>query len=391
MYQSESIKKNSLHIYFFCVLILPSPFLNYIGLTGMSESIIILILSSPFFFFLYKGKKWVILSILLMLMICSITAFYYKDIKLIIINFILISYLVLHNILNHETLEDFVDLASNFFLVMLIFCWVGLIYSLKGGLPTGTIINPDTRPNYWYLTTFSNVRFGKLIRPSGIYDEPGALSFFIISIVLLRLYLNKIDKKNILLLILGCVTFSLAHLLFSVLIYFYIHKRISFKSKVLYDIVLIISIIIFFLVMFDAINALVLERLKFNSNTGRFVGDNRSIQLKAVFHFLSENGIFWGAYGYDNVFKEYGTIGENPLTRLALDGLFVSLPYYFGVLIMSIAVFFSSKRMLIFVMILLFLQRPYLSSIGYSAFFILFFRIAINELQNNKNMFFFVK
>jgi hypothetical protein len=97
---------------------------------------------------------------------------------------------------------------------MLIGAYLGFVYALAGGAPIFSIKNPDNRTSWLYLTTFTNARIGRIIRPSGFFDEPGALSFFICITAMLRNINKRNSKITLLLLFTGFITLSLAHLVY---------------------------------------------------------------------------------------------------------------------------------------------------------------------------------
>ena len=66
-----------------------------------------------------------------------------------------------------------------------------------------SIVNEDSRSNGFYLSTFSNSYVRGVIRPAGIYDEPGALSFVACIIAALRKIRGFSEKGTWIILILG--------------------------------------------------------------------------------------------------------------------------------------------------------------------------------------------
>ena len=59
-------------------------------------------------------------------------------------------------------------------------------------------------------------------------------------------------------------------------------------------------------------------------------------------------------------------MGENPLSPLVIDGLFISWPYYLVLGVLFVAPAFGRKYMVSFAYGALLLQRPYMIGVGYS-------------------------
>ncbi|HAZ3859399.1 TPA: O170 family O-antigen polymerase, partial [Escherichia coli] len=99
---------------------------------------------------------------------------------------------------------------------------IGFIYAAIGGSAIYTITNPNGREFYFYLTTFTVTNYSGFIRPSAFFDEPGALSFYICFVVMLREILWPRKRAlNFALLAFGIVTLSLAHIVFTILYVIY--------------------------------------------------------------------------------------------------------------------------------------------------------------------------
>ena len=127
-------------------------------------------------------------------------------------------------------MEWFLTLATAFMLVLLIGAIIGFALALNGAQPLFDIANSDGRPNYFYYTTFSNMRWGNVIRSSGLYDEPGAFSYMICAVSALRHLRGRDARVTWLMLGMGFVTLSLAHLVYVLL--HALAERSSFRNVV---------------------------------------------------------------------------------------------------------------------------------------------------------------
>ena len=203
--------------------------------------------------------------------------------------------------------------------------------------------NNDGRINYFFYTTLTNVYLGNFIRPSGIYDEPGALSFYVCFVAAMRHLLNKDNKLTWLLLIFGFITLSLAHLIYC--FFHFLSERFSKKNILRFSGLAVFLIVLGFgsgahqLLSDKLINRLAV------TEDGTIAGDNRSFRMFSVIDLIEKDSyVFW--FGADPVCRfdylvckqMFPLMGENPLSPLAFDGFLVSWPYYFSVFILVIIV-----------------------------------------------------
>jgi hypothetical protein len=278
----------------------------------------------------------------------------------------------------------FIDFATKFMFVLLAGCFIGFFYALIGGTPICEF-HYSGHPRTWYLfltTQTSGVMpfpGVTVIRPTGIYDESGALSFFVCALAFIRALANKNEKETFLLLLFGNITFSMVHFMcFCIYLMYLLVKNIKKKSMILYAILTVfISLLTYyqFKEIFD--NAL-LARFEYNEATGKLHGDNRSEQLEISIKLLDFDSFLWGKDEliYQDVGKfnqKYGYVLESPLGPLVLNGILVSFVFYLFFGSIFLAGLVCPKKSFIFVGIaMLFLQRPYFENTGYSLYFVLF-------------------
>jgi hypothetical protein len=277
--------------------------------------------------------------------------------------------------LNRATLERFSRILSKIMLFVLIGAVIGTIYAYFGGVSLLQFRNEDGRWNQLFLTTLTNSQFLNFIRPAGIFDEPGALSFIVCLTAGLRHGLGHGKRLTWTILILGFITFSVAHLIFVAL---YSLESLKGYRWTIRPIFIVGSVLVGILALFYFVQPLqeIFSLLFLNRISGVDLGNDRSRALQNGLRYLNENSFFFGinpecATGAANCAdKGYKYYGDTPLTLLVHWGLFVSLPYYltmiFGLVI--------SIRYVDFVMVgilALLLQRPYTMSLGYSILILL--------------------
>lgn len=201
---------------------------------------------------------------------------------------------------------------------------------------------------------------GTFFRPSGIYDEPGALSFVVCIIAALRSILGMNKKVTWVLLGLGFITLSLAHVIY---VTFHFINEKGFRNKVGALGLLGVSFIVLYFLIPEV--ASVFERLfgRFlpSGDPNRFVeGDNR---LK---HFLTDFALLSSATWRDFLFGFEGASNCCvPTWPLVQRGVLGSWPYYFALgllILLSIRV----RNWALFAVALLCMQRPSIQSAGYS-------------------------
>ena len=335
-------------------------------------------------------KKWLVIVGGVLFISAIIPALFWNDPRLIFLpSFLFVAILLLAQATTKE-LSYYIDIASWFLLFMLIGAVIGYFLARIGVSPLFEFKNPDGRLNYFFYTTFTNVYQGNYIRPSGIYDEPGALSFFVCVIAFAR---QKMQKKSLLtwiLLILGLITFSLMHLIY--ILIFLAGQKISLKQVKKVGITFFLLFMLLLSTgMWGTLNNKLFSRLEIDEN-GRIAGDNRSVLMFTAANVLNEVDHAW-LVGVDvdctfdrlSCTQKWGGIIANPLEPVVSQGLFLSWPYYIFLILGFISLFGGRKNFAFFAVTLLFVQRPYLLVLGYSFMGILAlwlqFRIAPTTLE----------
>ena len=336
-------------------------------------------------FILNNGKfsKVVFMSLIILLSFSLMNAFYWSSMTFkVSIYFYAILLIILT--FDYSDIYKYIDYLSTIFILMLIGCIIGFLYAYFGGQALLAFPNEDGRPNGLFLTTFSSSYFDGLIRPSAIYDEPGALSFLLCITTALRESFGMNRKISWILLIGGLITLSTAHAIFFVC--FYIKTQwISFKR---FLISIIFAILILYILMsIESPISVILDYIfnRFVIVDGSFAGDNRSPLIISAYNYLDLKTFLFGLDGDcimgspSCLIKGYTQYCCNPLTPIVHYGIFLSIPYYaslFFILFKSI----KHKDLIIFGVFLLLLQRPYIMAYGYSVIlFIYLYSLTFNK------------
>lgn len=259
-------------------------------------------------------------------------------------------------------------------LALLISAWVGFFLALLGFDSTISFANPGDRTARLYITTLANTYYQfagtTVIRPSAIYDEPGALSFFAIAGVFLCEMMGGMRRRSWCLLILGFITVSLAHIIFFVVFVAHIlgnFKRIWFLLAVVIGALFLNRLANETTVETNASGYIIkLTLLRLATSEDGLEGDNRStLTINAVELLKKANPLL----GIDStcvsaVFRcrdIFGNFGENPLSPLVAGGLLGTGGIYLLGFIFLFAYACKTRMPWLFIGLgLMYLQRPYL-------------------------------
>jgi hypothetical protein len=332
-------------------------------------------------FYVFSGGKllkmptaWMF-GIAVLMFISILMAFFWSDFKYLGIYIFLIVSIILNSQCKHEGIISFVDISTRFIILLLIGSLIAFILDQVGiGNITGFETNKG-RLMYVYIASLAPyLGESSVIRTSGIYDEPGAFSMFICMLAAIR-HLYGFDKKTTwAILLLGFITFSVAHFVYVAVHYF------SEKRTVVQNIVCSIFIALLVVLVVNTDNQYS-ERLSVDDK-GELKADNRSFRMVNAYVHINENrDVLIKGVGpncnFQTVVKCKITHSEaNPLEPLLNLGL-ASIPYYFVVVIFLFS-FLKNKKYLVLAGIgLLLVQRPYLTSISYSGMLVMMLNILL--------------
>jgi len=353
-------------------LIMISPVLSHIGVRGTFVTLVLF----ATLFVVFGGveirlKRWFLFLSMTVLVLACVPTLFWMDVRYTLASIFLIFSLFLLQLSDSRAMEWFLTLATGLMLVLLSGAIIGFILALNGAEPLFDVANTDGRPNYFFYTTFSVMRWGNVIRPSGIYDEPGAFSFMICAVSALRHLRGRDTRVTWLMLAMGFITLSLAHL-----VYVLLHamaERLRFRNVVGIAVTLLpLMLVAGYLGGFDILEKRLLSRATITAS-GEVVGDNRSRKMaNAAAHLGAHPGsILFGAdpscrFEQETCKDKFPFMGENPLSPLVIHGVFISWPYYLVLSVLFIAPIFGRKYMVSFAYGALLLQRPYMIGVGYS-------------------------
>jgi hypothetical protein len=288
--------------------------------------------------------------------------------------------LIITKYINHELLIKTSKIFTYFVFILLLGAWFSFFYSFFGGDPLFVYSNMDSKSIFFYGGTFTNASLFGIIRPAGIYDEPGAFSFVIWILILLRHKIYDYNKITILLAILGLITFSLTHFicLAIYLISYFFKNKINHNTRYFLFIFLIL-LTIFFLYIKNNIPEVNFFFDRFNIEDGKVSGDNRSEELINFFKFFNLKMFLIGvplcSLNREACGFIYGSVSANPFTPIFYNGFICTWPYYLLVVVLLYTILNKKIKMPFIILLLLILQRPYFMELGYSLMILIIVKI----------------
>lgn len=251
--------------------------------------------------------------------------------------------------------------------------WIGFIYSFFGGEAIASIQNPDGRQNFFFLTTFSISVSENYIRPSAIYDEPGAFSFFICALCTLREILKKNRNVTATILIGGVVTLSIAHVIY--MVFHFGSYLLNLKYRKSFSATLILVSMMSVILLAPGASSLIHQQIfdravqygtgtQANPREAAMVNVYQEITPERLLLGFGERCVSRSAKCVDEMGGDYG---ENPLTPLVYGGVLLAWPYYLTILALIIHGLFVPRHIFVVGFALLLLQRPYALEFPYSA------------------------
>jgi len=349
------------------------------------------------------------------------------DYKIFIIIALQIMYFLIHALLYSETsnlmcvisifsagctfifCKNFVNyktLAKSYILMMIIIGVLGVIAFFLAAIgllkPIAEYQNVDTRTLYNFIFTFTNsmeIIEGKyILRIAGFFDEPGTMAFFLIFALLINKVVFNSKKSEILILISGFFTFSLAFYIigFFYLLFFYFNFKSIKKIKKISVIFLSISIILFSYLFYNIIsNDQILLNKVYKLSINRIIlfidrgieSTNREKSVINAFQQFIKYPFFGtGRLYYEEYLKEeagkHSIVGY--LLIFGVIGVFFMFLHVWHLLSVCLDVKILEKKFfnltIFFILFLNFCQRPYV--IGYFNYFSILILIECIKEQN---------
>lgn len=308
-------------------------------------------------------------AVVVILFFAALLSIYWQDFKLLFYPIYFVGAAIAALSLPVATRVSLVKWVSYVMVVISVGAIVAFVYALIGGTPLWILPNPDGRSNYFYLTSLTNVVLGRVIRPSGIFDEPGTLSFMICFVAAARHLCGMPKKTTWVLLLTGLITLSLAHLVY--IVCHLLSEKLFTKKFFIWAAVLLGSLVglSFHPDVAELLDSAFFSR--FAVVDGRLAGDNRSDLLMNAYSYLDLSSFMVGLHSscstdYSACRARYGMLGENVLGPLVQSGIFLSLPYYAVLLWLLITGVRRRSNFVLVGLALLLMQRPYVMSFGYA-------------------------
>jgi hypothetical protein len=310
-----------------------------------------------------------IIGMAIIVLAATVVALYWHDFKLPFAPLYFLVAAVALSAMPEQGQRALVARLSALLQILCIGAMLGFSYALMGGMPLFELPNLDGRTNYFYLSTFTNVVLGKVIRPSGIFDEPGTLSYFICMVAASRHMMGMSKRGTWTLLMSGLITLSLAHILYMVL--HMLSERILSK-RFLFWLVVLACVLVglsFHPAVADLLNDAFFKR--FVVVDGQLAGDNRSALFLNAYRHLDMASFLVGldptcVTDYLTCKAKFGMLGENVLGPLVQGGIFISLPYYLVLAWLLVAGCARRSNWVLIGLALLLMQRPYVMTYGYA-------------------------
>ena len=191
-----SVEKSKLANSFLVLsLVSISPIFPFFGLKGIFFYILFISLYLILNFEQIIFRKIELVIIFFFSFLSAIGALLLSDLNVFFSSIMFTMTLMVVSSMSEKNRKNTIDLMSIFLQIILVMAIISFIYTLLGGEPIFSITNPDGRENHFLLTSFSNSFWSGFSRPSGIFDEPGTLSFFVCSVCALRQLFSLEEKK----------------------------------------------------------------------------------------------------------------------------------------------------------------------------------------------------
>lgn len=320
-------------------------------------------------------KTWVVYVTIVVIITSSFTALYWGETRYTLFNLYFIVAIIGVSFATQRDIDKFVELASWLAIFLAIGAVVAWFLSKAGVQPLISFYRHGSETRLLDVYPFSfglwTLKFG--FRPAGIYDEPGALSFFICCVAYLRKVLGKDERWTWLILIGGLVTVSLAHLVF--IIFYFISSAHRPKQFVLiFFISVLIGAAAYNTTIGHEVASGFMSRLTIIDDGGvpSIAGDSRSGLINNAYSTIIDNNevILWGippscTFDPDSCRGNYESMSDNFLSPLVFRGILISWPYY-AYFLVGLLLIRGWKDLAFLGILVLLLQRPYVTSFGYS-------------------------
>lgn len=277
-------------------------------------------------------------------------------------------------------LDKFLNSFKNIILVMSICSLLIFLLGIFINLPYyEEFKNPDGRSNFNFIISFSNTVYDvggvRLIRPSGFFDEPGSLSFYLIVLLIINeLSFNNSFLKYIIILC-GCATLSIAFYII-VFVYLLFNIRSWFNMRAFIGSIVALLMVLYFTSKLsteqgDVLKKFTVDRVESlfqnDNSSGYNQGNNRKELIEnAILAVSTKPFIGLGlSYSEESSSILYGKfMGANIIGIIGIHGVIgglifsLHLFYFIYVCFKNAPTKFDTPKKMLVLYLLLILQRP---------------------------------
>ena len=310
-----------------------------------------------------KIDKIFILFSALVILTGSLVVIFHQNIDYIWFSGNIVLGMMLFSVIDKKQFLHIIKFSTIIILFMLIGAWITYFDIYTNGMTDKIFVTKTGRSIPFGSLSLGHITSQGSFRPSSIYDEPGTFSFVIVFIAAIRHLLGMNKSFTWLILILGFVTSSLAHLVY---VFFHLLTELKNATKLM-SIFFVAFILLIFGVFISYIPESLItsfsNRLQITSlDEGIVSGNNRLSYLFYSLHKLQSFEIqewFFGA----SVMLNLGCC--NPLLPITYAGIIGTWPYYLIIFFLFL-ISFIKKDFAVFAIFLILLQRPDVQSAGMS-------------------------
>lgn len=270
--------------------------------------------------------------------------------------FIVVTVLMLNGVNNTVGIRRCIGINNNVVCFQAVLGAIAFVLVMVGVLhPFFEYIQRDMRPAYFFGITCSNTMVGNLIRPAGLFDEPGALAAWgIYALIFNKLFF---ENKKLEYLLIGSLLFTLSLAYYvQLILYFFLFYSKNVKAAIPVALIICVAMLYVNSDPTSELYKLTLGRLDTFGNKG-FEGTSRAA-MTALSKQYFENSP-WIGIGAQAVEKIGVYSSDNPYESLGRDGIIGTIAIYIPMLY----VLFKKQNRYVFSAILVlaagYLQRPF--------------------------------
>ena len=362
------------------ILVLANPFVLNCFLPMPPFTLLYPVMFVVFFFISQSGKgglpreyKYITFIVALFFVFKFI---YHDDASYITrIFFLLLVAVILNCLIRKKQALRFIK-ANDFFLtVQAVLGGIAFILFFVGALqPLIEFRLPDLRPSYFFGLTCSNALVGNVMRPAGLFDEPGALAFWGVYCLLI----NKLvfDNKKIELLLIIGLMFTLSMAFYIEIVIYGLLFYTKGNKKIIY---FVIGLLLAYgvILQMDENSEIYREtvgRFRLDKERG-FAGNSRHQSMEDAKKQWQLNP--WMGAGGQNMSEIDEYMADNPYETLATDGIMGTVILYLPFIWLFIACKNREVRCALIILAAGYMQRPFHNNLMHYFYAYMFLLISI--------------